>query len=268
VSVPATRPALRFWHQSMTELDSLGAYRDFLISHARAVLGDEVALEVQGLRNGSYHGRSPTAALGNAFAYHRILDQILDNAIDAQSQGFDAFVIGSFSEPFLREIRSVLDIPVVSVLEASMLVACSLGHSVAPIANAPAIASMVQVAVEKHGLTQRILACAALEPALHEAQLARAFGQPEPVLDAFRQSARAALRHGAEVIIPAEGVLATLVSANGLAAVDGAPVVDVFAVSWRYGVMMARLRQDRGLQVSTVGHYARGDQALIQLLTK
>jgi allantoin racemase len=37
--------------------------------------------------------------LGNVYAYHRILGGMVENTIEAERQGFDAFVIGSFSEP-------------------------------------------------------------------------------------------------------------------------------------------------------------------------
>ena len=259
---------LRFWHQSMTELDVLGAYRRALTSQAAEILGSDAAIEVHGMRSGTYHGRTPTAALENAFVYHRALDQIIDNAIRAEREGYDAFIIGSFSEPYLREIRSAVRIPVASILESTMLVACSLGKKIIPIANAPQIAFMVQSAVEKHGLQQRVMRAAALEPAWHEPELAAAFDNPQPVLDAFTRTARHYLAQGAEVIVPAEGVMASLLSANQIRQIDGAPVLDVFALTWRYAVMLARLRDQTGMQVSDVGHYARGEPALIELMVR
>jgi allantoin racemase len=263
----AAAKQLRFWHQSMTELEGLGIYRRFLMSHAIEILGEEATLQVEGLRSGSYHGRAPTAALENAFVYHRILDQVIDNAIKAERQGYDAYVIGSFSEPYLREIRSAVRIPVVSILETSILVACSLGKKIIPIANAPQIAFMVQTAVDKHGLKERIMPAVALEPPLQEPALADAFDHPTLALQSFAHAAEQAIRSGAEVVIPAEGVLATLISANKMTAIAGAPVMDVFAVTWRYAVMLVRLRHSCGLQVSGIGHYAQGDPGLIDLLT-
>lgn len=260
--------ALRFWHQSMTELDVLGAYRDALIRQAAVILGSDAAIEVSGVRSGTYHGRTPTAAMENAFVYHRALDQIIDNAIRAEKEGYDAFIIGSFSEPYLREIRSAVRIPVASLLESSMLVACSLGKKIVPLSNAPQIAFLVQNAVEKHGLQQRIMPAVALEPAWHEPELAAAFTQPQPLLDAFAATARARLAQGADVIVPAEGVMASVLSANQIRDIDGAPVLDVFALTWRYAVMLARLREQAGMQVSDVGHYARGEQALIDLMVR
>jgi hypothetical protein len=58
--------ALRLWHQSTTEIDNIGPYRLSLLERARLILGDEAGIEVHGLPSGTYHGRSPSAALGNA----------------------------------------------------------------------------------------------------------------------------------------------------------------------------------------------------------
>ena len=266
-TITTARPPLRIWHQSMTELQGLGAYRDFLVRHARAVLGDEAALQVEGLSSGSYHGRTPSAVLGNAFVHHRVLDQVIDNAIRAQRNGFDAFVIGSFSEPYLREIRSAVDFPVLSILESSVLMACTLGHKVAPIANAPSIAQIVQHSVDAHGLGQRVLPAVSMDPPMHEPEMAGAFAQPAALLKAFEAAALRAIAQGAEVIIPAEGVLSTVICDNRVQRIGGAPVIDVFAVTWRHAVMMVRLRHDCGLQVSRVGAYAQADPELIQLLS-
>lgn len=176
-------------------------------------------------------------------------------------------MIGSFSEPYLREIRSAVNISVASVLESSMLVACSLGKKIVAIANAPQIAFMVQPAIEKHGFAGRVLPVLSVEPPLTEPEMALAFSNPGPVIQAFVRSAEKAVRSGADFIIPAESILATLMTDNGITDISGAPVMDVIAVAWRYAVMLVRLRQTCGLQVSSVGHYARADPGLIAAFT-
>ena len=143
---------MRIWHQSMTELHELGAYKASLESHASKVLEPDQIVEVHGLPKGAYRGRSPTAALSNAFAHHRILDPVLDSALHAERHGFDAFVLGSYSEPFLRELRSAIDIPIMSVTEATLLVACSVGRLAAPVSNDPAMIDSVPV-VDSFGVT-------------------------------------------------------------------------------------------------------------------
>src|SRR5437867_1373711 len=103
---------MRIWHQSSTEIDGLGVYKRALEAHAAKILGGEGRIEVHGIPAGRYRGRAPSDALGNPFVHHLVLEPVLSNAVRAEQDGFDAFVIGSFSEPFLREVRSAVDIPV------------------------------------------------------------------------------------------------------------------------------------------------------------
>lgn len=257
---------MRIWHQSSTEIDSLGVYKETLLAHARAVLGDEGSIAVHGMPSGRYRGRAPSDALGNAFVHHVVLEPVLANAVRAEQEGYDAFVIGSFSEPFLRELRSAVDIPVVSITEASLLVACSLGKYIAAVSNAPSTAWMTRLSVEGHGLGARVLQVTSIEPPLHEPALATAFGDPAPAIACFREAAARAIAAGADVIIPAEGMLAELLWANRVHAIEGAAVVDVFGTAWAYAAMLARLRRTTGMQVSRRWHYQRPDAAYVREL--
>ena len=252
----------------MTELHELGAYKASLEEHAARVLGPGVHVEVRGMPRGAYRGRSPTAALSNAFAHHRILDPVLDYAVGAERQGYDAFIVGSFSEPFLRELRSAVDIPVVSVTEATLLVACSIGRMAAPISNDPGIAQLVAQSIESHGLQARVRAPVAIDPPLDEYQLAGAFADPSLLLRAFQAAARRAIDGGADTIIPAEGVLSEFLHGQGVAMIDEVPVMDCFGVAWSYAAMMAGLRKATGLAVSRRRHYRRDDAKLIAELLR
>ena len=254
---------VRIWHQSVNPLDHLDVYRRAVTKHAAEVLGDDAEVDVHGLPSDVYGELSATAALSNAFVYHRTLDHVLTNAIEAERKGYDAFVIGSFSEPLLREIRSAIDIPVASLTEASLLVGCSLGKLIAPISNAAPVVWMVRNAVEKHGLGARVLEVQSIEPPLEEPALAAAYERPEPVVAAFTAAAERAVAKGADVIIPAEGVLAELLYVSGVRTVAGATVVDVFGTAWAYAVMLCRLWQN-GTRVGRAWHFRRDDPAFVQ----
>ena len=254
---------IRIWHQSVNELDHLDVYKRALEAHAEEILGGDAEVVVHGLPSGSYGGASATAVLGNAFAYHRTLDRVIDLAITAERQGYDAFVIGSFSEPFLREIRSAVDIPVASLTESGLLVGCSLGSYVALISNAPAVQWMTKVAVDKHKLAARVLEVVAMDPPLDEPALARAYADPAPVIANFTAAAERLVARGADVIIPAEGVLAELLVRHGVREIAGAPVMDVFAVTWAYALMQIRLWSKAGLRVGRSWHHRRDDPAVV-----
>ena len=56
----------RLWHQSVNELSRIAAYKEGIEAHARAFLGPEVEIHVQGLAEGTYGDLSPSDAHGNA----------------------------------------------------------------------------------------------------------------------------------------------------------------------------------------------------------
>ncbi len=237
---------MRIWHQSSTEIDELGVYRTSLIEHAGKTLPADAAIEVHGMPPGRYRGRAPSAALGNAYAHHRILEPVLTNAVHAEQKGYDAFVVGSFSEPFLRELRAAVDIPVVSLTESSLLIACSLGRYSAIVSNAPTTAWMGRMSVDSHGLGSRVLRVQSIDPPLEEPALAAGFRDPAPVIESFRRAALEAIGDGADVVIPGEGMLAELLYVNGVREIESAPVLDVFGVTWAYAAMLAGLRARTG----------------------
>ena len=125
---------------------------------------------------------------------------------------------------------------------------------------------MTKTAVDKHGLGARVLEVQAIEPPLDEPALASAYAKPGPVIDAFKLAAKLALAKGADVIIPAEGVLAELLYTHGLHAIDCAPVMDVFGTTWAYAAMLVRLWSRTGLRVGRSWHYRRDDPELVQRL--
>ncbi|MEL7982555.1 aspartate/glutamate racemase family protein [Vreelandella titanicae] len=238
----------KIWHQSVNELDKLGAYRTALEQLAALSLSPGSTISINGLAQGAYDGMSPTEALGNAESYHRVLSQIIDLARTAEKGGFDAFVIGSFSEPFLREIRTTVDIPVVSMTEAALLTACTLGGKTALITNAPSVRYMVEMSVEKHKLHNRVLDVVALDPPQDEFALEAAYADPSELAEHFRATALTLIARGADTIIPAEGVLARLIGMAGLTQVGNAPVLDVFSIAWAQAEMHDRLWKATGLR--------------------
>ena len=249
---------MRFWHQSVNELSRIAAYKQGIEAHAARFLGDEVELHVQGLPEGTYGDLSPSDALGNAWLYHRVLSPIVEQAVEAERQGYDAFVMGSFSEPYLREMRTAVDIPVVSLTEAALLVGCSLGTRIGMISNAPNVAYMTRLSVAKHHLESRVVDVTALTPDMDEYELIAARDDPADLIAAFTSAARALIAQGAEVIVPAEGVMAEILAREGLNRIDKAVVLDVFAAAWVQAQGLVRLRRGLGLSASRAWAYSRG----------
>jgi len=248
----------RIWHQSVNELSRIAAYKQGIEAHAARFLGAEVELHVQGMPEGTYGALSPSDALGNAHLYHRVLAPIVEQAVEAEKQGYDAFVMGSFSEPYLREMRTAVDIPVVSLTEASLLLGCSLGTKIGFISNAPNVAYMTRLSVAKHHLEARVVDTTSLLPGMDEYELIAARDNPAALIEAFTKTARDLIARGAEVIVPAEGVMAEIFAREGLNRIDKAVVLDVFAAAWCQALSLVRLRRGLGITASRAWAYSRG----------
>ncbi len=259
---------MRLWHQSTTELSRDAPYSKALVKRARDVLGEVVVVDTFGLPAGAYHGRTVSGANGNAFVYHRMLDQVIDRALQAEREGYDGFVIGSYSEPFLKEIRSAVNIPVTSVLETTLLVGCSLGSKLGFVTTSPNVVGMIRKALAFHQMESRVAAVISLDPPMSGPPLHAAFDKPEGLIKTFEKTSAEAIAAGADVIIPAEGIIAVILTENGVTRFQDAPVMDVFGVTWSYAMMMAKLRVTAGLSVTRRGWYGSYDSELIKLLSK
>ena len=113
------------------------------------------------------------------------------------------------------------------------------------------------------GLQSRVLDVMSIDPPMDRASPRQGLRRPGPVIAAFTRAAERAVAAGADVIIPAEGVLAQLLVINGVRAIAGAPVLDVFGAAWSYAQMMMRLWSRTGLRVGRSWHYRRDDVDLI-----
>jgi allantoin racemase len=248
---------MRIWHQSMTDLASLESYQSSLEDHAVEVCEPQTAVHVKGMPSFYTRGITTTDVLGSPYLYHVAYRRIIDQAVEAERQEYDAFVVGSFSEPFLRELRSIVDIPVISVGESNFFVACSLGKLQALIANVPTVARLVQDHVTDYGLDDRVQGVYSLACTMTEDELQAQWSSPESVVASFDAIAEQAIRAGADVIIPAEGVLSELLYRQRHRRLHDVPILDSFGVCWKYAEMFVQLRQKLGVEVGRAWEYRR-----------
>lgn len=248
---------MRIWHQSMASLESLGAYGAALEQRLPGLVSPGTEVVIHGVPAESYAGQPPAAVLRYPYAKYRIHDQALGFVVQAEREGFDAVAFATFAEPLLQQCRSVVDIPVTSMVESSLLVGCSLARKMALITLAAENRVRVTEQVERHGLGDRIAGIYPLYPPVTEFVLAAAFDEPPGVVDAFSHTARRAVADGADLIIPAEGVFTEVLAAQKIDRLDGAAVMDCVAVVLAYTEMMVSLRQRCGLGVGRRWDHAR-----------
>lgn len=117
----STESQNRIWWQSFVHPVEQAPYIDLLQRSLDEAAAPDSRFEVQGLSPPDRHFHPLTEL--------RCATQVARNAIAAERDGYDAFVIGHFQEPGLLEARGTLDIPVIGLGEASLLAALRMDAS-------------------------------------------------------------------------------------------------------------------------------------------
>ncbi|MGA8400268.1 MAG: hypothetical protein WB697_10290, partial [Stellaceae bacterium] len=99
---------MRLFYQSLgaSRRSTEGPYAQKLAVILRNAAAPGTTVEVHGLGAGK--------AVADQYRYLEFRDtgQILDNGLRAESEGYDAFLIGNIFEPGLHALRELLNIPV------------------------------------------------------------------------------------------------------------------------------------------------------------
>jgi allantoin racemase len=253
---------VRIWHQSISELDHLPEYRNMLSEHARRVTRPDTVVDLHGMRAGTYPSdTAPIDVLANPWCHYLANLQIVDGAIRAEAEGYDAVAITCFHDPALREARSVVDIPVVSMCESTLLFSCSVGARLGLVGIGPANVDLVAARVRHYGLSGRVAAIVALEATVNEHQVDAQFSEPSGMTRSFYSAARKVIAAGADVVVPCESLLNTSLVRQGVTAVDDVPVVDAYAMMLAHAESLVQLRTSTGLSVSRGTEYSTPDPA-------
>jgi allantoin racemase len=182
----------------------------------------------------------------------------LRNALAAERAGYDAIVISHFQEPLLGEIRSAVDIPVVSLGEASLLYACTLGQKIGLITIDPAFVPWHEEQVLKHGLDRRVVGVRAMSISPAEFMAAM---EPGPGLDSvlsqFEEQAQPLLDAGAEVLLPAGALPSVALAGRRNLTIGGARVLDVVAVAVAQVEAAVKLHRSTGIEPSRRSTFAK-----------
>ena len=258
---------MRIWHQSITDLTQLPGYANRLAEHARLILGPETVVDVHGLRPGTYPiGMAPIDMSRYRWAHHLGAVQIVENVMRAEREGYDAVAISCFLDPGLEEARGVVEIPVVSSCETALLVSSTVGRAFGLLTIDEAMAAVLRRLVRQYGFADRVTAIEALQPEMTEYELDAAFAGSPELTRRFSEHAARLIAAGADVIIPARGVMNTVLAVNGMREVGGVPVLDSYGALLAFAETLVRLHRRAGLRVGRRGSYARLPDGMVQHL--
>jgi Asp/Glu/hydantoin racemase len=182
---------------------------------------------------------------------------VIANALAAERDGYDAFVIGHFQEPGLSEARAAVSIPVIGLGEATMLHACTLGRRIGLVTINPVFVPYHEDQIARHGLQQRVIAVTTLtaEVALFNTAFddERAYAR---LCESFTMQAGPLLDRGVEVIIPAGGYPMLLFGRQHGFTIGGATVLNGLPIAVAAAETAIRLRRLNGTCTSRRSSYA------------
>lgn len=171
---------------------------------------------------------------------------VMQHIVDG-SAAFDAFVVACYGDhPAISAARELTRRPVVGIAEASMSLACMLGHSFSIVTTSPRWRPMLIDAVRRFGFTHR---CASVRASFMTVLDVDGLPEHEVRAQLLREANKAIAEDGAEVIVLGCAGMTGLDAE--LSAALGAPVVDAVAA----GVKIAEALVACGLETSKLGAF-------------
>jgi allantoin racemase len=242
---------MRIYHQSLTVLGDLPEYEQRMRAHVKKVVRSDTEVVLHGMLPGTYDANYPGNDIAFRFLFNMHSTQWVVHALNAQSEGFDAFALCSLPDPMLTEIRTLVDIPVVGSGETCFHLATMYGQRFGMLLFIERMAARYLRQIEECGLSGH---CVGVQPVgFGFADVLEAFDRPGPLIDRFRIAARKMIAAGADVIIPGEIPLNVLLASEGISRIDDVPLIDSLGVTLKMAEMMVDLKASTGLSPSRRG---------------
>lgn len=261
---------IRIWAQSASDLTIHRKFKDTIIPHARRVCDPDTEVVVHGLSPGAYpEGVTATEICCRYPLTHQLYAlQIVENAIQAEREGYDAFLVTSFMDHGCELARAAVDIPIIGIGNTALLVASSIARSFGLVSHDPDQAKVLRNLIKYHSMEDKVRVLGALDPVISSEDIDAGINGSPVLLKAFRAGVAPFLKAGCDLIIPAEGFMASALANAGIHDVDGVPVFDTLGVAFGYAEMMVRLRRRTGLMASRSGDYAKAPKAALDHVRK
>jgi allantoin racemase len=244
---------MRIWHQSFTVLDDVPHYRDALGRHLSAQAQPGTVVDLHGMRAGTYPSDYPGTHIGYAYLAGLHKEQFVQAALRAQDEGYDAFFIATLPDTAYEEVRTVVDIPVISYGHTSVLMAALLGECVGIVNFIAALEPQLRRNMRNYHLDGVVGPILQVETEFTDVMAA--YAEPGPLVAAFERASRRAIEGGATVIVPGEGPLNVFLADQGISRVDDVPVLDSLGTCVRVAELRAAQYRSQGLVASRVGFY-------------
>jgi len=146
---------MKLWYQSLARQTESTPYGKLLRATIADAADPGTTVDMRGV--------AQSAGIGVHYKLleHHDMREVIYNAMQAEREGYDAFLVGNISDAGLREARECVNIPVLGLCETSLHVACMMGASFGLVTISPKWDARVRENVARYRLEDR---CAGLEP--------------------------------------------------------------------------------------------------------
>lgn len=244
-------------YQSYVDEEHAGAYWQHLQDHLSSLSDADTTIDVKGI--------TPHDSYAHALVEMRCAREMICNAVQAERDGYDAVIVGHFQDSGLYEARAVVDIPVVSLGEASMLYCCQLAQRIGIVTINPRFIPWFGHQIGKYGLRERVTGVHAMT--FEPGQILSALGSEQKTAEVrrlFVEQATPLVANGVELILPGGGIPMLLFSKEHGFNVDGAPVVNGIEIVVKMAEVAVSMQRSSGLTVSRAGEYSKPPPEIIE----
>ena len=247
---------MKIWYQSYVDYENGKIYWDRLRMHLAEIADPGTVIDVKGI--------TPHDSYAHPIVEFRCAREVICNAVRAQEEGYDAFIIGHFQDAGLYEARAVVDIPVLALGESSMLYACTLGQKSGIVTINRRYLPWFHHQIRRYGLEQRVSGVYAMT--FEPGQILKAYesdDRADEVLRLFEANARPLIDQGVDVILPGGGIPMLLFSRLKGHVVGGAPVINGIPIVVKLAETAVKLRRLTGLSVSRTSDFVKPPPEII-----
>lgn len=232
---------MKLWYQSLVHKVETQPYGDILRRTFTHCVDPGTEVDLHGIHN------SLGLGVHYRFLEYQDMKDVIYNAIRAEKEGYDAFLIGNSSDAGLREAREMVNIPVLGLSETSMLVACMMGATFGLMTVSDKWTPRNIENVRRAGLESRLVGCVPLDSSPLELKKAMVDkSKRDAVMNLFMEGARKLIKQGAEVIIPAGGDIIVFLAEDGIFEIDGTPILNGIYELIKMGETAVKLKKISG----------------------
>ena len=259
--MPVVHRPMKLWYQSYVDDELGGIYLDRLKAHLDDVRAGHTTVDVIGL--------TPPDSYAHPVVEFRCARQVVKNAVQAERDGYDAFLVGHIQDSGLWEARAMVDIPVLGLGESLFLHACTLGMNIGIVTINPRFVPGFYHQIRKYALEHRVRGVHAMrfENDFQPGDFMRGFESPstyEAVKAAFVRQAEPLVADGMEVIVPGGGIPMLLFARERDFHVAGAPVLNGIPILLKSTELAVELKRLNGTTVSRTADFAKPPPEIIQ----